>query len=64
MLFLSHFAVPGLILARRSGRGIGRLLVYLYEGCTTGDPIAITISIVIAAVIVGWIVAKFSRGSS
>ena len=63
MLLLSQFVVPGLIFSGRGGRGIGRLLFYLYEGCTTGDPIAITISIVIVAVIVGWIVAKFSRGS-
>ena len=60
MLFWMH----GMVVARRGGRGLARLFGYLYEGCTTGDPVAILITVVIAAVIVGWIASKFSGGAS
>lgn len=60
---LPELFVPGIVVARRSGRGIARLLGYLWEGCANGEPVPIVISIVVAAIIVGGIVAKFSGGS-
>ena len=47
------------LIARRGGRGIIYLIYFLFRGVSSGEPVPITIAVVLAIVIFGSMYFKF-----